>query len=282
MAPGQPPPSPQSPAFPPEPGPSRLLRPPLPTARAGPGGGGCRAEPPGRGRDGGAGAARYGSAGLCRARHGSAGQAPLPAERSRAARPWGRCSSSRSAWARAASSTAPASRWSAPSPCGSRARCSTEVSPRPARHRLPAAPPEPRPAPGTAGRRASGRGPGGACGAPDLPAGGSRGSRCCPLGAGAGGAGGGGVRAGCPLCARCVPGLPRSLLVLLPSCCVCLGAAGGAPTRSPSDRRWVRVLTLPRPLAVLSAAPRPAVCDSFWRLPRGKKNASDKCRLAGC
>lgn len=233
MAPGQPPPSPQSPAFPPEPGPSRLLRPPLPTARAGPGGGGCRAEPPGRGRDGGAGTARYGSAGLCRARHGSAGQAPLPAERSRAARPWGRCSSSRSAWARAASSTAPASRWSAPSPCGSRARCSTEVSPRPARHRLPAAPPRAPAGSGHGGaegerpgagrcRRSPRAAGGGVPGVPVLPAR-SRGWGCWRRG------GAGWVPAVCPLCAGAAPLAPRPPAKLL---CVFGGGWRGSNAKS--------------------------------------------------
>lgn len=64
-------------------------------------------------------------------RSGAAGQ--VAAGRNGPARPWGRCSCSRSAWERAASSTAPASRWPAPSPCGFRARCSTEVSAGPAR-----------------------------------------------------------------------------------------------------------------------------------------------------
>lgn len=80
MAPGQPPPSPQSPAFPPEPGPSRLLRPPLPSAPApapprGPGraeAGAGRSRPAGAGTAGPArlGTARLGSVGLCRARQG--------------------------------------------------------------------------------------------------------------------------------------------------------------------------------------------------------------------
>lgn len=98
---------------------------PAPQARPAP-----SARPGGAGR-GGAGAGRVPPAGAGTARAG----AQVRAERGRAAgpaRPWGRCSSSRSAWATAASSTAPASRWPAPSLCGFRARCSTEVSPRPA------------------------------------------------------------------------------------------------------------------------------------------------------
>lgn len=90
-------------------------------------------------------------------------------------------------------------------------------------------PPEPRPAPGTAGRKASGRGPGGAGGAPELPAGGSRGSRRCPLGAGARGAGGGGLRAGCPLCAGAAPLAPRPSDKLL---CVFGGGWRGSNAKS--------------------------------------------------